>query len=426
MDDNKDIQNQDIVDENKKKKKNVIKYVLNISLVLVVTVVALIISLYGKFDNVVGILQTCDYRWILAIVGILIGCILVRSLVLFCFARLFTKKYHYHRSLAIDQVGQFYNAVTPGASGGQIMQAYTLNKQGLKMSSAISILAMYSIIYQAVLCIYGLISFIVKYDFINAIGVIPFNLAGWSFEIPVWPLTIIGFIVNISVILVIFLMAYWNGFHRFIMGPCITLLNKIKIIKNPAKSREDLRISVENFKIEFKRLLTNIPFTLLIAAFFFIYLTLKFSVPYFVGLALGNQSTTATLWDSVFLSNYHQMVTGLIPIPGSAGVSEYFFTKLFTNFYYINGVDSQTLCSTALLIWRSLTFTIPLIIAGITTAFYHTNNKRKCIPNEEFPGKNSQTFLDLSKETISLRLQEVEEAEKKSRLKKLNKKEKNK
>ena len=128
-------------------------------------------------------------------------------------------------------------------------------------------------------------------------------------------------------------MGYWRGFHHFVMGPCINLLHKLRIVKNPDKQRENLRIQVENFKIELRRLLTNIPFLILVVVLVFAAMTIKFSVPYFIGLALGNQSQVATFWDSVFLCNYHQMVTGLIPIPGAAGVSEYFFAKLFVKHF---------------------------------------------------------------------------------------------
>ena len=61
------------------------------------------------------------------------------------------------------------------------------------------------------------------------------------------------------------------------------------------------------------------------------------------------------------------MVTGLIPIPGAAGVSEYFFSKLFYNgnsvvngFFYAPSTGSLTaevasynMCMTALLLWQS-------------------------------------------------------------------------
>lgn len=415
---------QDLKEGKKKSKKSIVKYILNISLVLIVTVVSIILSLWGKADTIWQNFTSADPMWILVIIGIMFGIVLIRSFVLFCFAHLYTKKYYLHQAIACDQVGVFYNAVTPGASGGQIMQAYTYKKQGLHISSAVSALAMYSIVFQIVLIIYGLLSFIIKFDLIMSIQFITIKFDQLVINIPILLLTIVGFILNVSVILIVLLMAYWRGFHNFIMGPVIAIGHKLRLIKNPDKSRENLRIQVENFKIEFKRLWTNIPFFILVAVFFSIYMTLKFSIPYFCGLALGSEHVGINyFWDSVFLGNYHQMITGLIPIPGSAGVSEYVFSKLFFNekhpemgFYFISKLTpgekvayvkaSEALTVSALLLWRSITFILPIIFAGITTAFYRASPHDEVMKRGTIP--NRQTFVALQNETYVMRKEEVD------------------
>ena len=335
----------------KKGKKSAIKYILNISFVLIVTALSIVLTTWGKVDVIWHNLIGANVYWLLAILGVMTGVIIIRSFILFCFARLYTRNYHFHQAIAVDQIGVFYNAVTPGASGGQIMQAYTYKKQGLHISSAVSALAMYSIVFQIVLIIYGILAFVMKFDLIMSIPPLTITIDVLNIQIPPLLLTILGFILNVSVILLVLLMAYWHGFHNFIMGPVIAVLHKVKIIKNADKTRENLRIQVENFKIEFRRLWTNIPFFILVAVCFVIYLTLKFSVPYFCGLALGSEHQGINyFWDSVFLGNYHQMITGLIPLPGSAGVSEYFFVRLFYDevdpeigFYYIStGTSAST------------------------------------------------------------------------------------
>ena len=156
-------------------------------------------------------------------------------------------------------------------------------------------------------------------------------------------------------------------------------------------------------------------------------MVLKFCIPFFVGKALGNQSTAASFWDCIFLSNYHQMITGLIPIPGSAGVSEFVFYNLFMNendpasgffciFNELGNPDkdaTRTLCRSALLIWRSSTFVIPILIGGFVAAFYRSSPK-----NEVHAGDipNRQTFYTLQKETYVERYAEVESLVETSRL----------
>lgn len=411
----KDISENPPVEE-KEKKKSKLKYILNISIVLIITIAALIVSLWGNLDEVLSLLKKSNWLLILGICGLFFFCVCIRGLILYLFARLYTKKYKFHQGLANDQIGVFYNAVTPGSSGGQFMQAYTFKKQGVPISSAVSIMAMYSIIFQSVLSIYGLLAFFVKFDAINQIDAIKFVIIQGKFEIalPMWVLTIIGFLLNVSVILIVFLMAYWKGFHRFIMGPCISFLAKLKILRNPDKSRESLRVQVENFKMEFRRLTTNIPFTILVTVLFVCYFTIKFSIPFFVGKAMNPNAVTGSFWDSVFLSNYHQMVTGLIPIPGSAGVSEFFFTELFSKsgFFKVIGTDglllekeTKAFCRAALLLWRSITFTFPLVIAGFVSAFYKGTPK-EIVGRTGVPSR--QTFVDLQSETFAVRKNEFD------------------
>ena len=408
-------------DNKAKRKKSALKYILNITLILTATGLAVFFALRGNADKIFSSLSNADVGYLLIILGLMLGCILIRSFILFCFAHLFTKKYHLHQAIAVDQIGEFYNAITPGASGGQIMQAYTYKKQGVQIASAVSILAMYSIVYQVVLIVFGTVSFIAKYDFISSLGYIEtaIKINDVPLNLPIWPLTIIGFLLNVGVIAVVFLMGYWHGFHNFIMGPVIGLLAKIKIVKHPNRMRENLRIQVENFKIEFRRLSTNVPFLILVVLSFTIYMLTKFSIPFFVGKALGNQNTDASFWDCIFLSNYHQMITGLIPIPGSAGVSEFVFYNLFMNerdltagffiVYDAAGVPNleatSTLCRSALLVWRSSTFVIPITIGGLVTAFYRSSPKNDATIQGELP--NRQTFYSLQQATYVERSEEV-------------------
>ncbi len=404
----------------KKKKNGVIRYILNIAFVLIATFLALYFTLKDNFDTIIDYLLSANLMWIAVIIGIMVVMIFIRGTILYCFARLYTRKYNVFKGIAVDQIGVFYNAVTPGASGGEIMEAYTFNKQGIPISSAVSIMAMYSIVYQSVLILYGIVSFIVKYDFIITLNNWELNLEFVQLSIPMWLLAILGFLLNAGVIMLVLLMGYWRGFHNFIMGPCIKFLAKIKIVKKPDEQREKLRVQVENFKIELRRLLTNIPLTILVSVLMFLLLTCKFCIPYFVGLALGNQSDVATFWDSVFLSNFHQMVTGLIPLPGSSGVSELFFYQIFYNsanpvqgFYFAldeAGNDmSQSLTQASLLVWRSITFSIPLIFAGLLSAFYKASPKEKIQRDEGLP--NRETLTQLQAETMEVRNAELLEAE---------------
>ena len=404
-------------DEKKEEKKKhpAVKFLLYFSIILVATGLALFLSLYQDFDGVIAALKRCDYRYLLLIVGLVAFSYCIEGFIIFIFARLYTRNYHWHRGMATSMVGAFYSAVTPGASGGQPMQVYTMKKQGVEVSSAASIMIMSFIIYQSALIIIGIIGVIFKWNLVMSIGNFNIDLGSFKLSFPAIPFTIIGFLLNLLVIVGLIAMSYSHKFHNFIMHYGINLFAKLHLIRNPEEKRESLRIQVENFKIELRRLLSNFAVTVVVLVCYALVLIIRFSIPYFAGIALdgygyltnidgslvigitgplmstGSVSVTS-FWDSVFLSSYHQMVAGLIPIPGAAGVSEYFFNIIFSNFFV-----SQQVTTAAQIIWRFSTYHLVLLVSGIVAASYHVT------PDKTAEHANRKAYVTIQLETYETR-----------------------
>jgi hypothetical protein len=383
-----------------KKKGGKRRYLIYLLLVIIVTGLAIFLSLKDNFDETIEALRTSNWRYLLLIIGMVIFSYLVDGLIIFVFARLYTRRYKYHQGLATSMVGAFFNAVTPSASGGQIMQVYTMKKQGVEPSNGASIMVMSFILYQIVLVVLGIVAVSFKWPLLASMENFSIDLGFLTIKnIPVIVLTIIGFVINLSVIMLLFLMSYSHKFHNLIMHYGIGFLSKLKIIKNPDNLRESLRIQVENFKIELRRLQSNIPVTILIVVLFAISLVSKYCIPWLAGIALNAYDETVTgalsfagFWDSVFLSSYHQMVTGLLPLPGSAGVSEYFFLIIFNGYY-----NSTANTVAAQIIWRTASFHLVVLFSGLVTAFYRSS------PKEHLEKANRQTFIDLQLSTFEER-----------------------
>lgn len=414
-------------DENKtkqKKKHPKLKFLIYFLIIIIATGLALFFSLYQDFDGVVSAISKADIRYSLLILGLVAISYCIDGFIIFVFSRLYTRKYKYHQGLATSMVGSFYSAVTPGASGGQVMQAFTMKKQGVETSNAASIMIMSFIVYQIALIGIGIVSlFFSAGELIASIGTFNISFGNTTIHIPAIPLTIAGFLLNLFVILGLFMMSYSHKFHNFIMNHGINIGAKLRLIKNPDEKRESLRIQVENFKIELRRLLSNIPVLLLVLICYTLILIIRFSIPFFAGLALdgfglrtnmdGTLVTQAVLingvnvqqpvmsvggnniesfWRAVFLSSYHQMTTGLLPLPGSAGVSEYFFNIMFGNYY-----SSPQIVSAAQIIWRFSTFHVVLLVAGIVSATYRSS------PKNEIHHANRKTFVTMQFETYENR-----------------------
>ena len=376
-----------------------LKYVLYILIVLVATGISLYLSLYQTFDQVVDALARCDFRYLLVIVGLVAASYCVDALIILVFCRLYTRRYKFHQGLATSLVGQFYSSVTPGASGGQVMQVYTMKSQGVQVSNAASIAVMWSIIYQVTLILIDIVALAIDWQQVMNIDPFPIATSGDPILIPITPLVIFGFGLNLFVILMLFTMSYSHRFHNFILHYVIGFLGKIHLVKNPDKTREGLRVQVENFKLELRRLMSNIPVLILEVVLFFIMIMLRSSVPYFAGLALHAWGEDVPynffqMMDAAFMSNFHQMVTGLIPIPGAAGVSEFFYNQLFKNYFN----DNLAIVSATQIIWRTATFHAPLLIAGMVAALYRSRGQAADIRMA-----NRKTFVTLQLETYDER-----------------------
>lgn len=391
-----DIKQINDLETGKNTKKNIIKYVIYLVIILLITALVLYFNLSGSCNvngkeyKVIEIIPEAlsGMNWwvFLLFFGVTGVVFAINALIIFLFARLYQRHYSYHQALACLSTGDFYSAVTPGASGGQVAQVYLMKKQGVQVSNGASIFIMNYICYQIVLVLVGIISVFTRLDLITSIPAIPLDIVinGASVNIPISLFIILGFLLNVLVVALLFFMALSTRFHHFIVYGVMGFLAKIHLIKNVEKKRESLKIQVENFRVEFKRLQTNLTFTIFLILLNFIVIALKNTYPLLAGACLnGFKDVTDVNWwskiyDCIVLSNFHQMATGLIPIPGSAGISEYVFERLFgstsgffpaTNFY-AHGGSQMTL-----LLWRFVTFYFPFFINGIVTATYRTRGK---------------------------------------------------
>ena len=284
------------------------------------------------------------------------------------------------------------------------MQVYTLKKQGIEVSNAASIMVMWFILYQSNLIVFDILAILVEWNKILSISSFTFTFG--SFSITLLPLIVIGFALNLGTLALLFLMSYSHRFHNFIMHYMVNFLAKLHIIKNPDKSRENLRVQVENFKIELRRLQSNVPVTILLSIMFLANFFLRFAIPYFTGLSLHSVGDFSfmKMMDTCFLSAFHQMVTGVFPIPGGAGVSELFFATIFKDIIGATTDASGAIIrsaevnmASAQILWRTATFHIVVIISGFVSALYRGR------PQENYSYANRQTFVNLQLETYETR-----------------------
>lgn len=252
--------------------------------------------------------------------------------------------YSLSNALKVTMIGQFFNIITPFASGGQPAQLYTLNKQNLNSGSAASILMIKFIVYQVVLIIYSLFLIIFKSSF--------FQIRTKNF----FYLIFIGFAVNMSVILALYIFSEHRKTKEYILIGGLKLLNKIKLIKDYTYWEEKINEQIELFHQDLELLKKRKKMLFKISIFTLNQLSFFFLIPYFVYRSFNLSGVN--LLTIIAAAAFVIMITSFVPVPGASGGAEISFYYFFALFF----LKEQLLI--AIFIWRFISYYLALIIGG--------------------------------------------------------------
>lgn len=370
------------VPEKKKKKltKQQKQYIFYIVMILVVTGLTVYFVTKDNFFAVIDTMKNAQVWAILIMIGLILLAFVIEGFVLTIFARFYNKKYKPHQGVFNGLIGTFFSAITPFSSGGQFVQAYTFSKQGVKVANSASILVMHFIVFQTSIVLYGAVAFIFGYDtVIKQMG----NISIWGLSFSPILLSTVGFIINIFTIVSLFFLAYFKPLHRFILNTGVSILAKIRLIKNPEKKRRDLTIQVATFRVELKRLMSNFPILILVIILILIKMTLANSLPYFAGLAMG-ETLEGQYFNCLWSTSYLNMITCFIPIPGASGGAELAFQLLFGHIF-----SNQASLSAANLLWRGISYYLGMLLGAVIFFSYHESPKKYAVRAD------TKTFIDL-------------------------------
>lgn len=365
------------------------KYILYISILVIVSALAVYFVLKQDPAAVFDAVSKCDLKYILIAIGVMLLVYILEALVLFILTRMYKRNYRFDKSILNVMIGVFFSDITPSSSGGQFVQAYTFSKQGVKMTNAASILFMRFIIYQIALVLFSSVVFIFKFNEL-ASATASINIFGWNFSIVA--LSVIGFIINFLVIVGLFFLAFSKRLHNFCIKYGIGLLAKLHIIKNKEERILKLNTKVETFRIEFKRLLQNWPVLVSTGLLFIVELIVSNCVPYFIaksmGLQFSNTNDVINFINATSMTLLTSCITSMVPIPGASGGAELVFQFMFGGSFFV-GASSGDI-SALILLWRGVTFYLGLIIGFIVFVSYHESPKK-----ESFLHGDSRTLLEL-------------------------------
>lgn len=332
------------------KKKNKMGKKLNLLVCAIAFVIMIVYLVFvDSIDNVVAALTKINKGALILCVLFMIGYWLCETSTIHVMLKSMHPKMKFWNSWLVTIIGQYFNCITPSASGGQPMQAYYLVKFGVPLGCGLTALLSRFIVYQFVLTMYSVFTLVVGFnhfgDDLTQKGLMPF--------------VIVGFVINTAVIILLFCIALFRKATLKVANWFISLLAKMHIVKHPVKWRVYVTREVNKFYNNFKYLRKNIPLLLKAIFFTFLQLTLYLSISYVLyrGFGMGD----ASLLQIMSYQAYVLMISSFIPLPGAMGGAELgyhgFFKDIFTE-QYVN---------TSMMLWRIMTFYLPIIVGLIFT-----------------------------------------------------------
>lgn len=337
-------------------------YVFNIGLIVTIAVLVLWLTLKDNPVDMIAVLQSANYFWFFVVIAIVLLNRVMVGLALTTECRLSNPDYKYRYGIVNAFVGDFFNNITPSASGGQFVQVYIFRKQGVSITSSASVLWLDFIIYQTTMVITVFCLVLLK---------LPMFYAKYS---SFFIIVAFAFVVNAAVILGLWALVRFPKFYTWLMTKGIEIGYKLKLVKNKEKTLDGLKKQLDRFASEVTVIREHkemIPKVVLINL---VRLLMYYSIPFFIALALHQEVNFDTLINVIALSSFVSLVNAFIPSPGSSGGTEASFLLMFSTIF------GKTAASSIMIVWRFATYYMMLVIGGLVFLYAKT---RKDVPMKE-------------------------------------------
>lgn len=329
------------------KKKSKLKTFLNITIFIVITAIVLYFTLKDNFYEVIDGILSANIWFVLLSLVFVCGYWFFKSLIFYNFTRKFKKDYKFRKAFKLQLVTNFFNAITPFSSGGQPFQIYTLKKQGVELIDSTNIIIENFIVYQIALVSLGLIS-------IGANSIFHIFKDAQILK----QLVTIGFIINTLVIVGLFIIAFGKKINRWIVNHLISLLAKLKLVKNKEEAVKKWNDYINNFHNGAKILVSDKKCFIKMIIYAMLALVCLYITPVILLYSTGDYTSFNALL-SIVACSYVMLIGSFVPIPGGTGGLEYGFIQFFGNF--LIGSNLHVI----MILWRFATYYFGMIVGAV-------------------------------------------------------------
>ncbi len=324
-------------------------------IVLTLGILLFIVFSNNEFSNIVQVFSKVKLKWIAVCFLCLFAYFAMDALGTYLYLCREKQKISYFCTLRTAIIGAYYSNITPGASGGQPMQIYYMNKYHVPIGVATSALSIKLFFTQLGTLVVTFVLWFFNRSFFNQ------QLGG------VKGIILVGITINAAVVPVLILAVVNEKSIKKFFTFLLRLGQKLRLIKNFEKAQEKTYKTLEGFhqsaahafsspRIMFEQALCGT-----LQMFFYM------AIAYGVYKAFGLRGIP---WYQIILISYMVFLSAsYMPLPGGSGAQEGGF------YLYYKGIFPEGEIGLALLVWRFFTFYFTVILGSLITVI--TSFKRK-------------------------------------------------
>lgn len=327
------------------KKRN--KLIFNVLLILIVVIVLFSLLFGSNYKLIIESLINIDKKLLIFAFFLVFFWQFIIGSILTILTKYLHKDYSYRQGFVNSLIASFFHGITPSASGGQVIQTYIFNKQKVEPSKSLSVLWIDFIIYQISLCLFTFILIILRYDYFIS------TYRSW------FGLIVLGFLINLSIILGLFAIAKFERFHLWVSNKGINFLYRFKLIKNPEKIRIILEDKINRFQIESSKIAGNFKLIFSCILLNFLRLIIYDAIAVVVFMALNISFSLELFITALAISAFVSMLSNFIPLPGGSGGAEGLFLVMYSQMF------TATKVQTALIVWRFISYYALMLVGGL-------------------------------------------------------------
>ena len=268
-------------------------------------------------------------------------------------------KWRFGLAFKLNQLGRYYDAVTPMAAGGQPFEITYLKSRGIPVHTSLSIPLtkyLFSQIAWVIVCLACLIiSFIDK-----------------SYGTFVSVMSIIGFVFSFFMLAVTIFLSVCKTVGKKLVVKSLKLLQKMKIVKNYDKQYEKITKYISDFQDVMKQYAKSPKDFIIMFVISILKLIINYSIPYFVVMTFMPGIEGSMYIRLLVLSVLVDLSASFFPTPGGAGMSEISFALAFASI-----VSESNVLVWVILLWRFYSYYIYLILGVFTLSYDMAYGNRK-------------------------------------------------